>query len=196
MAMERKTAKNSKVKKQTAAGTILTLQDIVKSFGIIIISFCAVFVCTLFLNYNTDLKSIGAQNLQNDIRNFYDAQVMTGKMVSILAGGCLLLTSVIMLCFYIGHYVDTHRKMLGILKAMGYPNLKIAKGFAGFGLCILIGTGTGYALAHIIMPQFYRAQNADGLLPEIGINFHPVLFVYLVVLPTLAFCLLSILCLL
>lgn len=180
-------------KNPIAAGNILSLGDISKSFGIIIISFCAVFVCTLFLNFNTDLKSIEPQISQADVRKFYDAQVMTGKMVSILSGGCLLLTSAIMLCFYIGHYVDTHKKMLGILKAMGYPNLKIAGGFAGFGLSIFIGTGTGYALAHVIMPQFYRTQNADKILPEINIHFHPALPLCLILLPTLAFCLLSVL---
>ncbi len=114
-------------------------------------------------------------------------------MVSILSGGCLLLTSAIMLCFYIGHYVDTHRKMLGILKAMGYPNLKIARGFSVFGLNIFVGTGTGYILAHIIMPRFYRTQNADKILPQIRVRFHPALLFFLVLLPTLAFCLLSVL---
>jgi len=164
-----------------------------KSLSIIIISFCAIFVCTLFLNYNIDLKNIETQITQNDMRSFYEALVMTGKIVSILSGGCLLLTSVIMLCFYINHYVDAHRKILGILKAMGYSNLKIAKGFAGFGLNVFVGTGIGYAGAHMIMPKFYRMQNADGMLPKIDIGFHPVLFFCLVLLPALAFCLLSVL---
>ncbi|MDE7327138.1 MAG: FtsX-like permease family protein [Lachnospiraceae bacterium] len=175
------------------AGKILSIRDISRLFCIVVISFCAVFVCTLFLNYNTDLKSIGIQVMQSDVQNFYNAQVMTGKIVSILSGGCLLSTSAVMLCFYIGHYVDTHAKMLGILKAMGYPNLKIAKGFAGFGLCVFVGTAAGYAMAHSIMPLFYRTQNADGLLPEISIHFHPALSACLILLPTLAFCLLSVL---
>lgn len=188
MAAERKT-----IKRQTAAGMLLSVGDISKSFGIIILSSCAVFVCTLFLNYNADLKSIETQIPQGHVQSLYNALAMTGKMVSILSGGCLLLTSAVMLCFYIRHYVDTHGKMLGILKAMGYPSLRIAAGFSGFGLSVLIGTGAGYALAHIIMPRFYRMQNADGLLPEIRIRFHPALFVALVLLPTAAFCLLSVL---
>lgn len=187
----RKTGKTGK--RNIAAGYLLSIKDIARSFGIIIISFCAVFVCTLFLNFNTDLKNIEPQISQPDIRKFYDAQVMTGNMVSILSGGCLLLTSAVMLCFYIGHYVDTHKKTLGILKAMGYPNFKIAAHFAGFGASVLIGTGAGFALAHVIMPQFYRTQNADNILPEIQIHFHPALFVCLILLPTAAFCLLSVL---
>lgn len=118
---------------------------------------------------------------------------MTGKMVSALSGGCLMLTSVVMLCFYIGHYIDTHSKMLGILKAMGYSAKRIAGNFAGFGLSVFTGTIIGYVGAHLIMPQFYRTQNADGLLPELYIHFHPSLLFSLVILPTLAFALLSVL---
>lgn len=172
---------------------MVSKREISKFFGIIIISFCAIFVCTLFLNYNIDLKQIKGQILQEEIKNFYDALVMTGKMVSALSGGCLLLTSAIMLCFYIGHYVDTHTKILGILKALGYPNFKIAGGFAGFGLSVFVGAGAGYIGAHMIMPQFYRIQNAEGWLPEIRVGFHPTLFLCLVILPTIAFCLLSVL---
>lgn len=172
---------------------ILSARDIFKSIGIIIISACAVFVCTLFLNYNTDLKALDASRLPQEVQSFYNAQVLTGKMVSALSGGCLLLTSVVMLCFYIGHYIDTHSKMLGILKALGYSSRKIAKGFAGFGLSVFVGTAAGYAGAHAIMPWFYKVQNNEGLLPEIHVGFHPLLLFSLVLLPTLAFCLLSVL---
>jgi len=37
---------------------IIGLKDTVKLFGISIVACCAVFVCTLFLNYNIDLVSI------------------------------------------------------------------------------------------------------------------------------------------
>ncbi|MFQ6968828.1 MAG: FtsX-like permease family protein [Subdoligranulum sp.] len=50
-----------------------------------------------------------------------------------------------MLLFYIKHYIDTHKKELGILKALGYSNIKIAKSFWVFGISIFIGTVTGYA---------------------------------------------------
>lgn len=61
-------------------------------------------------------------------------------MVSVLSGGSLFLTTVVLLCFYIGHYVDTHKKQLGILKALGYSRIAIAKGFAVFGLSVFVGT--------------------------------------------------------
>lgn len=51
---------------------------------------------------------------------FYNAQVSTAKVVCLVSGGCLLITSVVMLIFYSKHYIDSHKKELGILKALGY----------------------------------------------------------------------------
>lgn len=196
-------SENTQAKHKIADGTalwnweilnmVLSTRDIFKSVGILIISVCAVFVCTLFLNYNIDLKALDVSHLPQEVQSFYNAQVMTGKMVSALCGGCLLFTSAVMLCFHIGHYIDTHGKTLGILKALGYSGRKIAKGFAGFGLSVFGGTAAGYAGAHAMMPQFYETQNNEGLLPKIHVNFHPSLLFFLVLLPTLAFCALSVL---
>ena len=51
-----------------------------------------------------------------------------------------------MLLFYIKHYIDTHKKELGILKGRwDIQTSKIAKSFWVFGISIFIGTVTGYA---------------------------------------------------
>lgn len=171
---------------------VIGIRDIFKMVGIIIISACAVFVCTLFLNFNIDLKNIEPLIDSQEMRMFYDAQIMTGKVVCMLSGGCLLLTSVVMLFFYIKHYIDTHRKELGILKALGYSNLRIARGFWVFGFSVFLGTGLGYGGAHIIMPAFYAQQNKDKLLPDVSMHFQPSLLLGLVILPTLLFALLSV----
>lgn len=171
---------------------IVGIKDIFKMLGIIIISACAVFVCMLFLNYNMDLKSINNLIDTKSMRQLYDAQLMTGKVVSAVSGGCLLLTSFVLLVFYIKHYIDTHGKELGILKAIGYSNFKIARGFWIFGLSVLLGTVLGYIGAHFIMPQFYEAQGSNKLLPAVNRTFHPVLLRNLVLLPSLGFSILSI----
>ena len=171
---------------------IVGLKDIFKMLSVIIISACAVFVCTLFLNFNMDLKGIENLIYTNEMQMLYDAQVMTGKVISAVSGGCLLLTSVVMLCFYIKHYIDAHRKELGILKAIGYSNLQIASGFWVFGLSVLFGTALGYAGAHCIMTIFYSVQNEDKLLPEVIMHFQPMLMICLVILPSLFFILLSV----
>lgn len=171
---------------------VIGIRDIFKMVGIIIISACAVFVCTLFLNFNIDLKNIEPLIDSQEMRMFYDAQIMTGRVVCMLSGGCLLLTSVVMLFFYIKHYIDTHRKELGILKALGYSNLRIARGFWVFGFSVFLGTVLGYGGAHIIMPAFYAQQNKDKLLPDVSMHFQPSLLLGLVILPTLIFALLSV----
>jgi putative ABC transport system permease protein len=172
---------------------IVGIKDTFKLIGIIIISACAVFVCTLFLNYRIDLRSIENLIQPGAMRTLYDAQNMTSKVVSGVSGGCLLFTSVVMLCFYVKHYIDTHRKELGLLKALGYSNMKIAKGFWVFGVSILLGTALGYVVAFVVMPNFYATQTADQILPNVSVHFHPALLVYMVVLPALLFALLSVL---
>ena len=170
---------------------VVGIKDVFKLVGMIIICACAVFVCTLFLNYNLDLAGIeGDISMQS--RPLFDALVMTGKVVSAVSGGCLLITSVIMLCFYIKHYIDSHRQELGILKALGYSIFRIARGFWVFGLSVLIGTAMGFAGAFCIMPKFYSVQNADGLLPAFEPRLHLELPLFLVILPAAAFALLSV----
>ncbi|MDE6733639.1 MAG: ABC transporter permease [Oscillospiraceae bacterium] len=170
---------------------VIGIKDVFKLIGMIIISACAVFVCTLFLNYNIDLRGIESE-ISAQSRALFDALVTMGKVISAVSGGCLLLTSVVMLCFYIKHYIDQHRQELGILKALGYSKFRIARGFWVFGLSVLIGTAIGFAGAHCLMPKFYSVQNEDGLLPAFDPRFHTELLLFLVILPTAAFALMSV----
>ena len=76
---------------------IVDYKDTLKMAGILIVSFCAVFVCTLFLNYNLDLAGIKGEITAPASQAVYDALVMSGKVISGVAGGCLLLTTVVLL---------------------------------------------------------------------------------------------------
>ncbi len=171
---------------------VVGIKDGAKLAGIVIISFCAVLVCTMFMNYQADIAGIEKEIISEQVRIFYQAQVATAKMVSGLSGGCLCLTSAVMLLFFIKQYIDTHKKELGILKALGYTNLKIAGNFWVFGSSVFLGTGLGFAGAFLIMPYFYRVQNLEELLPAFPVRFHPAVPVYLVVIPTAAFSLLAV----
>ena len=172
---------------------VVGLKDATKLVVITIMIACGIFVSTLFLNYNIDIAQIKDDITTEQMQIFYDAQVNTAILVSSVSGGCLVLTSVVMLIFYIKNYVDIHKKELGILKALGYPNIKIALNFWIFGLSTLIGTLVGYLGAHIMMPLFYSTQNEDGLIPEVICHFHPLLVACLIILPTLFFSLIAIL---
>lgn len=168
------------------------IKDSIKLIGIVIVACCAVFVCTLFLNFNLDIVSIQNEIVTEQVQLFYDAQVAVSKVVVRITGGCLLATSVVMLLFYVKHYVDTHKKELGILKALGHSNIKIAKSFWVFGTSVLIGTAIGFCGAWLFMPTFYDMQNADAVLPTITRSFHWGLLLYLVAVPAFVFSVLAI----
>lgn len=171
---------------------VVGIKDGAKMIGISIIACCAVLVCTMFLNFYFDVLLIENKISSEPAMLFYQAQVSTAKVVCLVSGGCLLMTSVVMLFFYCKHYIDTHKKELGILKALGYSNLKIAKGFRIFGISVLIGALPGFCGAFLLMPLFYELQNKDKILPEIVIQFHPVILLYFVVLPTIEFAVLAV----
>ncbi len=171
---------------------LIGIKEAIKLIGVSIIACCSVFVCTMFLNFYFDVQSIKSEITSELSMIFYNAQVSTAKVVCLVTGGCLLITSVVMLMFYIKHYIDTHKKELGILKALGYSDLRVAKNFWVFGMSALIGTAIGFGGAFLVMPWFYALQNEDKMLPEIAIHFHPSIFLYFVILPTVGFSLLAI----
>ncbi|MDE6924881.1 MAG: ABC transporter permease [Acetatifactor sp.] len=172
---------------------VIGIRDLKKLLGISVVVCCAVFVCALFLNYNADVAGIKDEITDPRGIILYEAVVLTGKVVSAVSGGCLVLTSVVMLFFYIKNYIDSHGKELGILKAMGYSNLRVAGHFRVFGLSVLLGGVVGYIGAWLYMPVFYEIQNRERFFPDMQPQLHPGPVLFLIVLPTLFFTGLSVL---
>lgn len=171
---------------------VVSIKDGAKLAGIGIIACCATLVCALFFNFYLDIQEISGEITGEMAQIYYQAQVSTAQVVCLVTGGCLLLTSVVTLLFYIKNYIDTHKKELGILKALGYSNGKIASGFWVFGSSTLLGTLAGLAGAFALMPAVYKTQNKEHTLPETVIHFHPSVLLYFVVLPTVGFGVLAI----
>ncbi len=172
---------------------IIRIKDAVKLIGIVIMCACAVLVCTLFFNSNIDLARVSHLFTDPDALLMYDLTRSSANLTSAVTGGALGMTTVIMLFFYIKHYIDTHKPELGILKALGYSNLRIAMNFWVFGLSVCLGTSLGFGVAFAFMPKFYKDMRSDGYFGEVTLHFNPELIVYLIVLPTLLFSVLSIL---
>ena len=172
---------------------VIGLKDTAKLFAISVIACCAVFVCTLFLNYNIDIAGIENEITSEQAVIMYEAIVLMGKVVTAVSGGSLVITSAVMLLFHVKNYIDSHGKELGILKALGYSDGKVAKHFWVFGLSVLAGCVIGYTGAFIYLPNFYKTQNKEGLFPELVPQFHMSLAVCLIVLPTVSFIFLSVL---
>ena len=171
---------------------IVSLKDGFKLIGISIMACCAICVCNMFLNYQIDLRSIADQVEPGAPQALYDAFVSTSIVCCSCCGGCMLITSLIMLFFYIKHYIDSHSREIGILKAHGYSNFRISRGFAVFALSIFVGCLAGYLLSFAIMPMFYKKQNDNELLPHIPMNIHWIMIVLLIVIPTVVFALIAI----
>lgn len=172
---------------------VIGIKDAVKLIGISIIACCAVFVCMLFLNYNIDLAAMKDEIITEEGIAMYNAQVSMGKITVAVTGGCLIITSVIMLLFYVKNYIDTHGKELGILKALGYSNIKIAKNFWIFGFSVLTGCILGFVLAFLYLPTFYEVQNSEGYFSDMSVTFHLPLAFLLIGVPTIFFTIISVL---
>lgn len=171
---------------------IIGLKDSLKLIGIIIVSFCAVFVCTFFLNFYLDAKSIEHLLATENEKILYNAQMSTAKFTCSISGGFLALIAVVMLVFYLKLYINSHCSQLGVLKAMGYSDCKISLRFCVFGVSVFIGTALGFCVGFAYMPKIYESLTVDGL-PEVAINFHPVLLIVLVFMPTVFYSALSVL---
>lgn len=172
---------------------IIGIKDTAKLFAITVVTCCAVFVCALFLNYNLDIVGIKDEITTAQGIIMYDAQVATGKMVVGVSGGCLVVTTAVMLIFYVKLYIDSHGKELGILKALGYSNLNIARHFWVFGISVFLGSVLGYAGADAYMPTFYEVQNSEELLPQMTPQFHFYLVFSLLLFPAVFFMLVAVL---
>ena len=146
----------------------------------------------VFLNYNMDFACIKGEIIEPQALILYDVQVMTGKVISGVSGGCLIVTSAVMLIFYIKNHIDTHKKELGIMKALGYSEFRIALCFWVFTVSVLAGTTIGFGGAFLMMPVLYETQLGEGIFPAVEITFHPALAVAMVVLPTAFFSVLSV----
>lgn len=162
---------------------IVNIKDSLKLIGIIIVSFCAVFVCTFMLNYYLDVKDTALSLTSESAIALYNAQISTAKLCCAVSGGCLSLIAAIMLIFYIKNYIDTRAVQLGILKAMGWSERKLAVRFWIFGLSFFAGASIGFAGAFAVMPVIYKGMSGDEL-PQIAIHFHFVLLAILIV-PTI-----------
>jgi len=171
---------------------VISIRDLRKLSVVSIISFCAVLVTTLFVNFYLDLQSIEVEKLSLTAKAYYDAQVLIAKFVSLVSGGVLSLLAVLLLFFYIKQFIDNHKEELGILKALGYQNVELAKHFWIFSCSVCLGALLGFASSFFFMKDFYDLRNQKDLLPNIEIHFHWQLFLAMVILPTILFALLGI----
>lgn len=171
---------------------LIRYKDGAKLIGIVIITFCAAMICSLFLNYNLDLKASKDYLMSNGMEELYVVLENTGYIITIVCGCSILITTGIMLVFYIKNFIDQHKKEYGILKALGYSNWQVARHFWVFSICVFIGGCLGYFFANVYMPRFYEIQNSANELCLIDAKVHFEIIMPVIVIPTLFFAIFSI----
>ncbi len=167
------------------------IKDGLKLFGIVVVFACAAFVCTFFLNFYLDALAV-RDRVEEASLPLYEAQLLSAKLTCLISGLCLMLVSVVLIAFYVKLYLDGHAKQIGILKALGVSDWKIASGFWVFGLSVFIGGAVGFGGGYAFAPVVYESMSGDGL-PEVPLRFHGELLFFLVILPFLCFSALAVL---
>ncbi len=163
---------------------VISFKSALKLIGVVIVCFCATFVCTFFLNFYLDILPL-REKVAEQMLPLYEAQLATAQMCCSITGSVLALIAVIMIIFYVKLYIDEHNSELGTLKALGYSASRLALSFLLFGLSSFIGCALGYGLGHAMMPSIYEWLTIDGLMVEI--HYHVSLLFAIVVLPTVLF---------
>ena len=165
---------------------VVSLRDGIKLFGISVVCFCAVYVCTFMLNYYLDVLPLKELFEGQPSFALYEAQLATARFTSLITGGVLGAIAVVMLVFYVKLYIDKSSTRLGIIKALGYSRARIALKFWVFGLSVLIGCALGFGLGWASMQFIYDGLTIEGM-GEITPTFHAWLMIVLVVVPTVVF---------
>lgn len=161
------------------------IRDGLKLIAISVVIACAVFVCTFFISFYLDALTV-REEVEEAVLPLYEAQLLTAKFTCLISGLCLSFVSVVLVAFYVKLYLDSHAKQIGILKALGLSDFKIASGFWVFGLSVLLGAAVGFGGGYAVAPLIYDKMGGEGL-PEIAVTFHAELLFFLVILPFVCF---------
>lgn len=114
-----------------------------KFIGANMLIFGTVFVCTIFGSYYLDLSSVELPDIPQ-IKGIYEAQLTMVKIICYLAGGCLGVISMIVALFNINRHINENQSAMGVLKALGYSNMRISLVFLKIGVYVLSGAVLGY----------------------------------------------------
>jgi len=168
---------------------LIRLKDVLKLSAVAVVMACAVFVSTLFLNFYFDVAPLRSEVSGEADLKLYEAQLALAKIMPMLAGGILSAVAAVMLIFYLKLYIDEHLRDLGVFKAMGYSEKRLALSFLVFGLAVFVGCGLGFGLAFACMRFVYDKLQIGALL--VPVHFHVSILFAFVVAPTVAFSLIS-----
>lgn len=171
---------------------MIGIRDIKKLLSVVILTFCAVCVCSVFVNFRYDLIANADLVTNPNLQVLYDAQITMSGVVIACAGGVLGAVTLIILLFSIQRFITENSANMGVLKALGYSGNKIALDYYKFGLSVLVGSGLGYLGGFLLSPLIYKGMSSD-LVRNLQFGFHIETILFVIIIPTLLFTTLSVL---
>lgn len=171
---------------------MITRKDFSRLTSLVIVSFTVAFVCSLFLNYLLDLTEFKKTFFDEMILMELNSRETMARFTFMLTFIMLGVTTIFLIISAVNTFIDEHQPVMGMLKAMGYSNLKIAMDFYKFGLAIFMGLLLGYLSSMTIAPVFYDAFAGESHTNP-PLTFQMMTVVYMVLIPTLVMIVISVL---
>jgi hypothetical protein len=174
---------------------MVDVKSVFKLTSVIIITSVVVFICTTFVSYPLDLRAIEHLVTSSEAQAAYlGAQVSLADVIIIATVGLFGSIAVLILMFSIRQFINENSAELGVLKALGYSENRLAITFSKFGLSVFVGSVVGYLLAFFASPVFYGMLTSDYELPAtVVFIFRYEILIIMIAIPTLFFMALAVL---
>lgn len=164
-------------------------KDVFKHIAIIVLAFCAAFMCTNFTNYMFDLNHAKYLFTTPELQAIYYEKMTMSKTITACAGGMLGGVTLIVLTYSISRFIQDNSATIGVLKALGYSEWRCALNFSKFCIAVFVSATLAYLMSYFLYPLFYDPIGNIEL--SFGFHFRTVCFV--IILPTLFFIFASVL---
>jgi|LSQX01.2.fsa_nt_gb predicted lysophospholipase L1 biosynthesis ABC-type transport system permease subunit len=161
-----------------------------KNLAIVLICVCAVFVSLMFSNLFLDLNNTDMSLLNLQETAFLEAQKDQCLIVLLTGGVTMSGIAIVMVVFFIRNFIKKNESQMGILKAIGYSNFKIALFNIKPALVAVVGCWLGYIIGILFLPTFYNLFQEDFPY-QVAYNFQIVNLLVAIIGPAILFPIIS-----
>jgi hypothetical protein len=168
---------------------MVDVKSVFKLISVMVITFVVVFICTTFISYPLDLRAIEYLVTSSEAQAAYlGAQVSLADVIITATVGLFGSIAALILMFSIRQFINENSAELGVLKALGYSENRLAIAFSKFGLSVFVGSVVGYLSAFLASPMFYGMLTSDYELPAaVVFAFRFDILLIMIAVPTLFF---------
>jgi len=136
---------------------------------------------------DSHVKSVVSKEDNPQVLSTLIAKEKMFKICLISALSFFGLTVMVLLITTVLQNITETKSTMGVLKALGYSRIQIAKRYFLIGPFVFIGAVVGYLVSYVVSPLFINRINATFLVPNVTQNFDPVQFIMFTAIPALIF---------